>query len=72
VPETTQAALRTVACLALRHIDDVNPAQREQVLIALVEVLPEREAAVANDALQALRNARRLQMELNDLLLGAA
>lgn len=72
MPETTQAALRTVACLALRHIDDVNPAQREQVLIALVELLPEREAALANDALVALREARRLQMELTGMVLGVA
>jgi hypothetical protein len=59
-----------VACLALRHIDEVNLAQREQVLIALVEVLPEREALLANDALQSLRESNRLQMELTGMLLG--
>ncbi len=72
MPETTKAALRTVATIALRHIDDVNLAQREQVLIALVEVLPEREAAVANEALVALRESRRLQMELTGMVLGVA
>jgi vesicle coat complex subunit len=72
VPETTKAALRTAAVIALRHIDEVNVAQREQVLVALVEVLPEAEAAVANEALIALRECRRLQMQLTGLLLGVA
>ena len=72
MPETTKAALRTVACIALRHIEEIDAAQREQVLIALVEVLPEREATLANDALVALRESRRLQMELTGMLLGVA
>jgi len=72
VPETTKAALRTVACIALRNIDEVNVAQREQVLIALVEVLPEAEASIANEALVALRESRRLQMQLAGLVLGVA
>ena len=72
MPETTKAALRTVAEIALRHIDEVDASQREQVLIALVEVLPPREALLANDALVALRESRRLQMELTGMVLGVA
>jgi len=61
-------ALRTVAGIAFRYIDELNVAEREHVLIALVEVLPEQEATSAEAALFALRVARRCQLELAGIL----
>lgn len=69
--EATKAALRTAACLAFRHIGEVSESEREAVLMALVEVLPEREGELAERMLFHLREERRLQLELG-LLLEAA
>jgi hypothetical protein len=69
--EPIQSALRTAACLAFRHIHEVGASEREQVLIALIEVLPEAEAALAEQVLFHAREERRLQMELG-LMLDAA
>lgn len=62
------AAQRTVACIAFRHIDETNESQREQVLLALIESLPEGEAKLAQDALYHFREHRRLQMQLAEIL----
>lgn len=60
----TRDALRTAACLAFRHIDEVGEGEREKVLIALIEVLPEAEAQVAEQVLFHAREERKLQMRL--------
>lgn len=64
----TTAALRVAACFAFRHIHEASEHAREQVLVALVEVLPAAEASRAQDALFALREAHRLQLELQGVL----
>lgn len=63
-------ARRTAACIAFRHINDVSEREREHVLVALMDVLPEREGKLAQDALFALRESRRLQLELHALVEG--
>jgi hypothetical protein len=59
-----QAAQRTAATIAFRHIDEVSVSEREHVLIALIDALPEAEAAVAEQMLFHMREERRLQLEL--------
>lgn len=68
--ETTQSALRVVACIAFRHIAELPEYQREQVLVALVEVLPETEAVHAQEALYHLREQRKCQLTLKAILEG--
>lgn len=62
--ESTNAAYRTAACIAFRHIDEVSEGEREHVLIALVDILPETEAKLAEQMLYHMREERRLQHEL--------
>lgn len=66
--DSAQAALRFAACLAFRHIDEVDESRREEVLVALVEVLPEPEARIAEQALFHLRESRRAQLELHGIV----
>jgi hypothetical protein len=60
----TRAALRTAACLAFKHIDEVGASEREGVLVALVEVLPDAEARLAEQMLFHFREERKFQLEL--------
>jgi hypothetical protein len=64
-----RTAARVAACFAFRQIEAATEAEREAVLVALVETLPEGEAKIAQDALFNLREARRLQMELRAVLI---
>lgn len=63
-PEANNAAHRIAACIAFRHIAEVSEHEREQVLIALIDLLPEREAELAERMLFHFREQRRIQMEL--------
>lgn len=62
--EITPSIQRAVACIAFRHIDEACTDEREQILIALIEALPETEAKLAQDALFHLREANKAQMQL--------
>ena len=64
----TEAALRTAACVAFRHIDEINEHEREAVLVALVEVLPEPDAELAQSALFHFRKQRDFQLQLAGIL----
>lgn len=66
--EQAQIALCVAVTVALRQLDSLCERDREQVLLAAVEVMPEAKARAAQDALFALREARRLQMELVGLI----
>ncbi len=58
------AAQRTAAVIAFRHVGEVTEREREHVLIALIDALPEAEAELAERMLFHLREERRLQLEL--------
>ena len=60
----SHATQQAVACLAFRHIDEARTDEREHILIALIETLPEAEAKLAQDALFHLRAANKAQMQL--------
>ncbi len=66
--EATHSAIRTAACIAFRHLDEVSDSEREQVLIALVDVLPARESELAQTTLYHLREQRKAQLELAGIL----
>lgn len=59
-----EAARRTAACLAFKHVDELDETKREEVLVALIDALPEAEAEKAERALFFMREQRRAQMEL--------
>jgi hypothetical protein len=56
--------------IAHRQFDALNDAEREQVLIALVETGADCEAGAANDALYYSREARKAQLKLKGILEG--
>lgn len=62
--EATRAAHQRAAILAFHHIKEVSEHDREQVLIALIDSLPEPEAEKAERALFYLREDRKAQFEL--------
>ncbi len=62
--DATLNAQRETALLAFKHIDEVSEHQREQVLLTLIDVLPEAEAEKAERALFYLRENRKAQFEL--------
>jgi hypothetical protein len=65
--EKLSAARRTAAVIAFRHLDEVTESEREEVLIALVDALPAREAELAEQMLYHLREERRVQMQLEGI-----
>lgn len=67
---STSTALRTAARIAFRHIAEVGETEREQVLVALIEVLPEADAAIAEQMLFHFREQRRFQLKLALILDG--
>jgi hypothetical protein len=71
MPENPQA-VRTLARIAFSQIGSVSESEREQVLIALVELLPEGEAIHAEQALYHLREQRKAQLTLRAVLEGGA
>lgn len=66
-PEMRKAFL-TAALIAYGHRSDLSDANLEQVLIALVELLPESEGAKANDALFHMRESHKAQLTLDSIL----
>ena len=68
--ENVTAALRLAAIVAFRHIDELPEHQREQVLLALIEVLPTSESEIAQNALFHFREQRKHQLTLKAILEG--
>lgn len=60
--------VRIMARLAFGQLDTVTEPEREQVLLALQELLPDGEAELAEQALYHLREQRRAQLTLRGLL----
>ena len=65
---STKRAVCAAACIAFRHIDEVSEGEREQVLMALVELLPDAEAEIADRTLFHFREQRKAQLELAGIL----
>lgn len=63
-------ALRAAACIAFRYCDQLPESEREQVLVALIEVLPDREAELAQTVLFHLQHQRKHQLELKAIIEG--
>lgn len=63
-----QISLGNTARTAFRFYDDLSDAEREQVLPALVELMPQREAEIAQNTLSHLQQHREAGPALRALL----